>query len=127
MKKNGHRIFHPWWKWECYKAGFYSTLPPTGKTKEQCKFEYSQFLSDIELFTYAMEEVIEQWPNSCEQFLTNPNINKLAWLGQASMCIATGIPSTFKSGFFLLSQDHQKLANQAALDKLNEWQNSRLY
>lgn len=127
MKKNGLRIYHPWWLWECYKAGFYSAIPPNGKTKEQCKEEYAIFLSDIELFNYSMDEVIKTWKYSSEHFLSNPSINRIAWLGQSSMCLATGIPSTFRNGFFLLDDDKKIKANNAARIKLNDWQNRRLY
>jgi galactokinase/mevalonate kinase-like predicted kinase len=127
MKKNGLRIYHPWWLWECYKAGFYSTIPPDGKTKEQCKEEYAIFLSDIELFNYSMDEVIKTWKYSSEHFLSNPSINRIAWLGQSSMCLANKIPSAFKSGFFLLDDCQKTKANNAARIKLNDWENTRLY
>ena len=48
-------------------------------------------------------------------------MNRIAWLGQAAMCIATGIPSTFRGGFNQLTPEEQEQANQAALKALNEW------
>ena len=54
-----------------------------------------------------------------------PNINRIAWLGQASMCIETGLPRKFKSGFMLLTPQQQNAANNAAEEVLIEWIESR--
>jgi len=53
--------------------------------------------------------------------LTYAAMNRIAWLGQAGMCYATGIPSAFRSGFFLLSEEQQSRANEIALEYLNRW------
>jgi len=115
-----NRVFHTHDKWECVKAGFYSSTVD-GKTKEQCKLEYAEFLSDTEQFAAALDKVFEQWPTSCEHYLTNIAMNRIAWLGQASMCIARGIPSQFCSGFNLLTTEQQEAANETALIALNRW------
>lgn len=114
------RIFHTHEKWECHKAGFYANSKE-GITAEQCEKEYAQFLSDIPRFEEALNGVINEWINSCEHYLTNKAMNRIAWLGQAAMCYATGIPSKFCAGFNLLTPDEQDKANLAALDALNFW------
>jgi hypothetical protein len=48
-------------------------------------------------------------------------MNRIAWLGQAAMCYATGIPAAFRSGFFLLTETEQIAANELALIYLNKW------
>jgi hypothetical protein len=48
-------------------------------------------------------------------------MNRIAWLGQASMCYATGIPSKYCSGFNLLSDEQKHHANEIALVYLNKW------
>lgn len=115
-----NRVFHTHDKWECVKAGFYSSTVE-GKTKEQCQHEYAEFLSDQGQFSEALAKVFEQWPTSCEHYLTNVAMNRIAWLGQAAMCIARGIPSQFCSGFNLLSDEQQEAANKTALSALNGW------
>lgn len=114
------RIFHTWDKWECQKAGFYNNTFP-GKTKEECEKEYAEFLSDSELFSEALGGVISEWKNSCEHYLTNQPMNRIAWLGQAAMCYATGIPAAFRGGFNLLTDEQQEKANNVALEYLNKW------
>lgn len=113
------QIYHPYWNWECYHAGMYATKSDIDM--DYGRSMYQEFLSDIERFTLAMYRVIVLWPISCEQFLTNPNINRIAWLGQASMCIETGLPRKFKSGFMLLTPQQQNAANNAAEEVFIEW------
>ena len=114
------RIFHQWHEWECYQAGFYKNTIE-GKTKEQCQKEYAEFLSDIERFSRALQGVITEWKNSCEHYLTNTAMNRIAWLGQAAMCYETGVPSAFCGGFNLLSEEQKNKANETALEYLNKW------
>jgi hypothetical protein len=115
------RIYHPWWTWECYKAGFYNSSPPDGLTPEQASEKYRDFLRDLNAFGNAMFRVMLEWPHSCEHFLTNPSLNRIAWLGQASMCIAHGVPSCFRGGFKLLTPEEQNAADALAEEYLEMW------
>lgn len=121
MKAN--RCYHPWWDWECYKAGFYNTAPPDNITEDQAKTMYRDFLAKPLFFSFAMEKVFKHWHKSCEHFLTNPSINRIAWLGQAAMCIETGVPSAFKGGFNMLKDFQQQEANLVAKTYLERWTN----
>lgn len=114
------RVFHTYDQWECYKAGFYATKFD-GMTKAECEIAYRDFLSDSDKFAAALEVVTTQWVNSCEHYLTNSAMNRIAWLGQAAACQAMGIPSTFRSGFGLLTEEQQEKANSVALVYLNKW------
>lgn len=117
---DSNRVFHTYEKWECHKAGFYASNVE-GKTAEQCKQEYADFLSNDERFIGALQSVITEWKHSCEHYLTNTAMNRIAWLGQAAMCYATGVPSKYCSGFNLLSEDQKEHANTIALSALNQW------
>lgn len=114
------RIFHTFDKWECYKSGFYaSTFKNYSKT--QCEYMYYEFLSDLNKFELALKCVTNEWVFSCEHYLTNKSMNRIAWLGQASMCYATGVPSEFRGGYNLLSETQKSEANSLALKYLNAW------
>ena len=119
------RIYHTWDKWECYPAGFYEDRPPNGMTVEECEEQYRQLLSDVDLFGSVLEKVIVEWKNSCEHYLTNPNMNRIAWLGQAALCYHLGIPSRFRGGYNLLNPEQQKAADEKALEYLNKWLDMR--
>lgn len=115
-----NRIFHPHEKWECFKAGFYATKKE-GMTADECENTYCNFLADIPRFEKALKRVISEWKHSCEHYLTNSAMNRIAWLGQAALCIETGIPSEYRGGYYLLSEKQQEKANLAALKYLNKW------
>ena len=115
------RIFHTYEKWECYQAGFYNNFPPEGMTKEKCEQAYHDFLADSPRFEKSLIRVIAEWVHSCEHYLTNTAMNRIAWLGQAAMCLETGIPSCFRSGYSLLSEPEQQAADNMALVYLNQW------
>lgn len=118
------RIYHTWDKWECYPAGFYEGHSE-GMGDEQAKESYRAFLADLDRFGAAMKRVLSEWPNSCEHYLTNESMNRVAWMGQASACIAMGLPSKYRSGYFLLTDDQQNAADALALKYINEWLNAR--
>lgn len=113
------RVFHHWETWECVKAGMYAS--DAGHDPESATRLYAEFLRDIPRFERAMERVVKEWPISCEQFLSNDSINRIAWLGQSAMCIDTGIPRNFRAGFKLLSDSEQEAANAAAARMLSAW------
>lgn len=114
------RIFHTHDTWECYQAGFYAPTKP-GLSRAQGEEMYRVFLSDLPRFGEALEHVITEWKHSCEHYLTNVAMNRIAWLGQAAMCYATGVPASYRSGFSLLTEEQQEAANELALEYLNRW------
>jgi ParB-like chromosome segregation protein Spo0J/Txe/YoeB family toxin of Txe-Axe toxin-antitoxin module len=115
------RIFHTYDKWECHKAGFYNTTVD-GMTKETAQEKYKFFLSDTKRFKKALKRVITEWKHSCEHYLTNKAMNRIAWLGQAAACIEMGIPAEFgRSRFYLMTKEQQEEADKTALIYLNKW------
>jgi ParB-like chromosome segregation protein Spo0J len=107
-EKGIRRILHTWDKWECYKNGFYEEHPPVGYTIESAEMFYKNFLSNLELFEENLIKVTTEWKFSCEHYLTNENMNRVAWLGQASACIYNHMPARFRGGYNLLSEEQKK-------------------
>jgi hypothetical protein len=89
--------------------------------KAQCEEAMRELLADLPRFKAALQGVVTEWKHSCEHYLTNNAMNRIAWLGQAATCYALGIPATYRGGFYLLTERQQKAANKAALDALNQW------
>ena len=114
------RVFHTFDKWECHKAGFYATTKD-GMNKAQCEEAMRELLADLPRFKAALQGVVTKWKHSCEHYLTNNAMNRIAWLGQAATCYALGIPATYRGGFYLLTERQQAAANKAALAALNQW------
>lgn len=116
------RIYRTWDQWECFPAGFYNPKPPRkDMTIDQCKQMYADFLRNDLRFTNALTGVIFNWRNSCEHYLTNERMNRIAWMGQAAMCWETGVSKFFCGGYFLLTDIEQKRADWVALDAINIW------
>jgi ParB-like chromosome segregation protein Spo0J len=114
-----NRIFHTYDKWECFKAGFFANKAE-GYSHEEAEQKFADFFKGNEFETYA-NMVIKDWKYSCEQNLTNSSMNRIAWLGQASVCYAHGIPSRYSSGWNLLTNQEQEIANEVALKVINKW------
>jgi hypothetical protein len=119
--KDGDRILHTWDKWECYKAGFYAERPPAGMSQEQGEQAYREFLSDLDRFEAALLVVTQEWKYSPEHYLSNERMNRIAWLGQASVAQALGIPSGCRAGYQLLTEEQKYAADMMALKHLNRW------
>jgi len=119
-EKDDSRVFHTFEKWECHKVGFYAPSKE-GFTAEQAKTAYADFLKNSDLFARVLAKVTTEWVYSCEHYLTNRSMNRIAWLGQASACYHLGLPSVYCGGFNLLSEEEQLTANNVALTALNEW------
>jgi len=114
------RMFHTYEKWECHKAGFYATQKQ-GWTHEECKAEFKRILSDQKIFADTLEKVITEWKYSCEHYLTNRAMNRIAWLGQAAVCYLSGIPSRYSGAWFEIDEETRKQADETALIYLNKW------
>lgn len=114
------RIFHTYDKWECAKTPFYQNTIE-GMSALEAQEAYADFLGNSKEFKKASEEVIKKWKHSCEHYLTNKAMNRIAWMGQASAAYAKGLPSIFCSGFNLLTPEQQEEANEIALVTINKW------
>jgi len=111
------RIFHTYDKWECYKGGFYAQENRAGHSEQI----YADFLSNLAWFRAGLEAVISEWKHSCEHYLTNSAMNRIAWLGQAAACRLLGISNEFRAGYQLLSDEKKLAADQLAHEYLNKW------
>lgn len=114
------RIFHTYDKWECHKAGFYKNTKE-GWTHEECEKEYIRILSNADLFSEILSKVTIEWKHSCEHYLTNIAMNRIAWLGQAAVCYKSGVPSRYSYAWSELTDQEQQNANDVALFHLNSW------
>ena len=86
---------------------------------------YRLILADTERFRQAIARVVAEWPNSCEQFLTNTGMNRVAWLGQAAVCIETGVGREYRTSFYELSNEEQIAANKVAAEAIAMWESQR--
>jgi len=122
------RIYHPWYKWECYKDGFHEIC--TKFTRDQCELMYQNYFMDSKKFERDIPKLFKVWSNSCEHFLTNPNINRIAWLGQACVFISTGVTPNFKYAYNNLPLKKREECNAIAekwIKKFSKESSDRLH
>ena len=112
------RIFHTYDKRECYNNGFYKQNVEW-KTKSQCENEFANFFISW-VFEQVANTAISEWKNSCEHYLTNKCMNRIAWLWQASVCYLTRVPNKYSSWWFLLDSETQDSSNEVALKAINK-------
>jgi hypothetical protein len=93
-------------------------------TADHCRAYYRELLTDIPEFERVLSLVTSECTHSCEHYLTNGAMNRIAWLGQAALCYKHGIPSEFRGGYGLLTEAQQLAADEAALRALNSWMQS---
>lgn len=114
------RIFHTYDKRECHKAWLYKTSIDW-KNADQCEREFADFFTIDWLFEEIADKVITERKNSCEHYLTNKCMNRIAWIWQASVCYWIQIPWKYASWWFLLDKDTQEKADNIALNAINKW------
>lgn len=80
------------------------------------------FTSDHKLYGSYMAKVCEQWPVSCENALTDPNLNQKAWLGHAAVALALNIPEDItRQAWGFLTDEQKHLANKEAERNIDLW------
>tara|TARA_R100001480_G_scaffold23315_2_gene33589 strand:+ start:2979 stop:4109 length:1131 start_codon:yes stop_codon:yes gene_type:complete len=120
LEDDKERIFHTYDKWECHKAGFYKSKL-NDLSHEECENKFIEIMTNEKLFDESLNRVINEWKYSCEHYLTNKAMNRIAWLGQAAVCILSGVPSKYSTAWSKLNKEQQNKANLIANKYLNIW------
>lgn len=80
------------------------------------------FMMNVDLFSKSMSDVCDEWVNSCMVNFTTPSVSPVAWLGQAAVCNAIGVPeSCTRSAWVQLPFAIQHLANSSAKGHIESW------
>jgi hypothetical protein len=90
-------------------------------TQQDGENAYREFFTNLTAFELALQHITANWKYSCEHHLTNDRMNRIAWLGQASIAYSQQIPAVCRGGFGLLTKEQQDAANMLALRYLNAW------
>ena len=118
------QIFHHFSKWEDYKYGFYNST--CQDTEDHIKKSIDLLSNQKEFYKYA-KKVITEWVFSCEQNLTDPSLNKIAYIGQSACCLANNTPAfVTRNAWSYIDEIDQRLANNTAKEVLKEWRYKQL-
>lgn len=113
------RIFHTYDKWECHKAWLYETKVEW-KKQEELEQQFADFFRSEWLFEMVWDKLIKEWKYSCEQYLTNKCMNRIAWIWQSCVCYEYKIPKKYCWWWFLLTEEEKDYNDNIALDLINK-------
>ena len=117
------RIYHPYWLWEDYKAGFYDNV--SGERKKELILKVIEMFNDAKLTKENMLYVVNNWTYSCEHNLTNESLNKIAYIGQGACCVYACVPcSITMESWSLLTDEVKKRSDKIALECIEIWKNN---
>lgn len=76
-------------------------------------------------YGHYMRRVIEEWPVSCENALTDYNLNRKAWIGHAACALALNCPEDItRKAWGFLSNEQRVLANKEAARAIQIWEDN---
>lgn len=115
------RIYHHYKKWEEHKYKMWKTF--NGKKKQKYLKKAIEFTGNTKLYGEWMLKVIKDWPYSCEHNLSDPSINRQAWIGHAACCYAIGCPEDItRLAWHYLTEQQQAKANKKADFAIDLWE-----
>lgn len=82
----------------------------------------AEILGTPELCRKAMQKVVDEWPYASEFNLSNAEINRRAWLGQAACSCYGGVhEDETREAWGLLSNEQRVTANNIATGVIKAW------
>lgn len=115
------RVYHPYWMWEEVLHNMWGTVENTNKYLKKA----IEFTSDHKKYGRFMMRVVHEWPYSCENALTDSQINRRAWIGHAAVALAFGCPEDItRKAWGHLTDEQRALANKEADNAIRYWEES---
>ena len=113
------RVYHPVSHWEECDFNMWGYCDDRQKTLDLA----IQFTSNHEKYGSYMRRVVTEWPISCENALTDYNLNRKAWLGHAACALFGKIPEDVtREAWRELTDEQQLLANNQARSAIQSWE-----
>lgn len=115
------RVYHPYWDWEEIKFNMWGDVVDRKEWVEKA----IEFTGNHKLYGSYMMRVVNEWPISCENALTDNSINKRAWVGHAAVALAIQCPEDIvREAWGKLTDEQQLLADKEANAAIRAWANS---
>lgn len=81
------------------------------------------FTGNHRLYGRYMNRVVQEWPNSCLNALTDQSLNRRAWIGHAACALALHCPEDVtRQAWGVLNHEQRLLANRAADRAIQSWE-----
>lgn len=115
------RVYHPYETWEEMAHNMWGEVDNQKEWLERA----IAFTGDHKLYGSYMMRVIYEWPISCENALTDPQLNKRAWVGHAACALALKCPEDItRKAWGYLTDEQRLLANKEAERAIQAWENN---
>jgi len=116
-----NQVYVPYYKWECYKHGMWFRV---NKTQEVEMLKKAiEFTGNHVIYGEAMKEVVYLWKNTMKNHLTNPSINRRAFLGHCAVFYKLQIPEYIvRKAWKELTERQRILADNVAEQTIKEWE-----
>lgn len=119
--KTLRRVYHPWHDWEEVAHNMWGYAE---KPKEMLR-QAVEFTGKPGLYGSFMQRVIQEWPISCENALTDANLNRRAWIGHAACALALRCPEDItRKAWGYLNDEQRLLANREADRAIRAWEHN---
>lgn len=113
------RVWHPYYLWEEFQYGMWNEA---SDKKKQLAIAV-KFTGDHKEYGKYMNRVINEWPISCENALTDYALNRRAWLGHAACALYARLPEHIvREAWGHLTDEQQLLANREASHYISVWE-----
>lgn len=117
------RIFHHYNLWEDYHARMYDENKD-GRKERVLKAAY--ILGTPDICREAMEKVVAEWTIATEYNLSNAEINRKAWLGQAACSCYGGVhEDETREAWGIMTEAQRVEANRIAATIIKKWLRER--
>lgn len=117
------QIYTPYWEWEEWINGMWG-----GSDNEEQDLQTAiEFTGNWQLYGAAMRQVVIAWPRTMLNSLTNPSINKRAFVGHCAVSYKLGIPEHItRQAWKFLTDQQRKDADAIAQKTIDEWKEKYL-
>jgi hypothetical protein len=115
------QIFVPYWEWEDYLSGMWRKVEPVQESK--LLIEVIEFTGDWVKYGNAMGEVIDIWPRTMLNTLTNKSVNRRAFLGHCAVQYKINCPEYITRQAWGMLTDKQRFdADLIAEKHIKHWE-----
>lgn len=113
------RVWVPIESWEELHWNMWGEVPNRKRYLEKAVI----FTGNYRLYGRYMKRVVQEWPNSCLNALTDQALNRRAWIGHAACALALRCPEDItRQAWGLLTYEQRLLANREADRAIQSWE-----
>jgi hypothetical protein len=113
------RVHHPFWLWEDLRMW----RDVSEADQRRLLVVAVEFTGNAPLYGQWMLRVLDAMPIACEHNLTEPSLNRQAWIGHAACFLATECPEyVTREAWGKLTQRQRDEANAQADRAIHRWE-----